>query len=121
MGNSIRKIFMCKGGKVEEGKFCIYCGIYVRTTFKTVSFASLVCNLIGGLPNCLGDPEMGCLLEVSSSLHDCTERRPPEPPKSLPFSTTASFTFTLAPGSVMKLEKMFPANYLRYKQRNCWL
>lgn len=109
-----------KGGKVEERNFCIYSGIYVRTIFIIVSFAPLFCNLIAGLLNHPGDPDMGSLLEVSSSLCDCAERRPPEPHKSLPFSTT-SFTFSLAPGSVMKLEEMFPANYLRQEQKNCWL
>lgn len=108
MGNSIKK-------------FYVRCGLYVRAIFITISFASGVHNLIAELPNCLGDPKMGYPLEISSSLYDCTEKRPPEPQKSLSFSTTTSSTFTFAPGSVMKLEKIFPANYLGWKQRNCGL
>lgn len=74
MVNSIKKTQTHKGGKVEERNFCIYCGIYVRTIFIIVFFALLFCNLIAGLPNHPGDPDMGSLLEVSSSLCDCTER-----------------------------------------------
>lgn len=78
-GNSIKEAFTYRGGKLEEGNFCTFCGICVRTVFITVSFASLVSNLIAGLPNHLGNPEMGSLLEVSNSLCNCTKRRPPEP------------------------------------------
>lgn len=75
MDNSIKN--MCKGGKVEESKFYAYCGNYVGTMLITTSFTSVVHNLIAELP------EMGSLLEVSSSLCDCNERRPPQPQESL--------------------------------------
>lgn len=61
MVNSIKKTHTHKGGKAEERDFCIYHGISVRTVFIIVSFAPLFCNLIAGLPNHPGDPDMGSL------------------------------------------------------------